>query len=66
MILEQTFPILGRMATQFSADRYYTAQDYTLNFEMLIMGCCVVFLCSLALAGWAFISEITKNKGETK
>ncbi len=66
MILEQTFPVLGKMATQFSVDKYYTVQDYTLNFETLIMGCCVVFLCNLVLACWAFISEIRKNKGETK
>lgn len=66
VILEKAFPILGRMAAQFSVDKYYAAQDYTLNFETLITGCCVVFLCCLVLACWAFISEIRKNKGDSK
>jgi len=66
VILEKSFPILGRMAVQFSADRYYAPQDYALELKSLIIGCCVVFLCNSILACWAFISEIRENKGEEK
>lgn len=63
VLLEKTFPILGRMATQFSADRRYDIQYYTLELNTVILCCFLFFLLNLVLAVWAYISENQKSKG---
>lgn len=63
VLLEKTFPILGRMATHFSADRRYDIQYYTLELNTVILCCFLFFLLNLVLAVWAYISENQKSKG---
>ena len=66
VLLEKTFPILGRMAAQFSADSRYDIQNYTLELNTVIFCCFLFFLLNLVLAVWAYISENRKSKGVHK
>lgn len=63
LILEKIIPVLGKMASQFSVNAGYSSQEYSVNFNALIIVCSVILFLCLALSFWAYISE---SKGGNK